>query len=89
MRRRRTRMFSCTAAQPSRAQHWPPRRIARVRLAIWTTRTSFGAAQFKRSALPNGPKVVRGRSLSPRGDWRRPSDANATLWLDELARNVP
>ncbi|MBK8463216.1 MAG: NAD(+) synthase [Nigerium sp.] len=49
----------------------------------------FGFAQFKRSALPNGPKVVRGGSLSPRGDWRMPSDASARVWLDELARNVP
>ncbi|WP_347348862.1 NAD(+) synthase [Nigerium sp.] len=49
----------------------------------------FGFAQFKRSALPNGPKVVRGGSLSPRGDWRMPSDANAKIWLDEIARNVP
>jgi NAD+ synthase (glutamine-hydrolysing) len=45
----------------------------------------FGFAQFKRSALPNGPKVVRGGSLSPRGDWRAPSDTSAKLWLDELA----
>lgn len=49
----------------------------------------FGFAQFKRSALPNGPKVVRGGSLSPRGDWRAPSDTSAALWLEELARNVP
>ena len=49
----------------------------------------FGFAQFKRSALPNGPKVVRGGSLSPRGDWRMPSDASARLWLDDLERNVP
>ena len=49
----------------------------------------YGFAQFKRSALPNGPKVVRGGSLSPRGDWRMPSDTSAKLWLDELARNVP
>ncbi|WP_300081303.1 NAD(+) synthase [Propioniciclava sp.] len=49
----------------------------------------FGFAQFKRSALPNGPKVVRGGSLSPRGDWRMPSDANADIWVDELRRNVP
>ncbi|MFZ2429109.1 MAG: NAD(+) synthase, partial [Propioniciclava sp.] len=49
----------------------------------------FGFAQFKRSALPNGPKVVRGGSLSPRGDWRMPSDTSARLWLDELERNVP
>ncbi len=49
----------------------------------------FFASQFKRSALPNGPKVVRGGSLSPRGDWRMPSDASARAWLAELARNVP
>ena len=49
----------------------------------------FGFAQFKRSAMPNGPKVVRGGSLSPRGDWRMPSDVSAQLWLDELKRNVP
>lgn len=49
----------------------------------------FEVSQFKRSALPNGPKVVSGGSLSPRGDWRAPSDGNATVWLDELNRNVP
>jgi NAD+ synthase (glutamine-hydrolysing) len=49
----------------------------------------FFANQFKRSALPNGPKVVRGGSLSPRGDWRMPSDASAAVWLDELRSRVP
>ncbi|HRW17960.1 MAG TPA: NAD(+) synthase [Dermatophilaceae bacterium] len=49
----------------------------------------FFANQFKRSALPNGPKVVAGGSLSPRGDWRMPSDASSRAWLDELHRNVP
>jgi NAD+ synthase (glutamine-hydrolysing) len=49
----------------------------------------FQTSQYKRSALPNGPKVVAGGSLSPRGDWRAPSDGNANVWLDELARNVP
>lgn len=49
----------------------------------------FGFSQFKRSALPNGPKVSAGGALSPRGDWRAPSDAVAELWLDELKRNVP
>ena len=49
-------------------------------------RRFFGFAQFKRSALPNGPKVVRGGSLSPRGDWRMPSDTPATLWLADLER---
>ncbi|HJS88490.1 MAG TPA: NAD(+) synthase [Steroidobacteraceae bacterium] len=49
----------------------------------------FAWSQFKRSALPNGPKVGSGGSLSPRGDWRAPSDASAAAWLDELRRNVP
>ena len=46
-------------------------------------------SQFKRSAMPNGPKISSGGSLSPRGDWRAPSDGNATAWLAELAENVP
>ena len=49
----------------------------------------FATSQFKRSALPNGPKVGSGGSLSPRGDWRAPSDASARAWLDELEANVP
>ena len=49
----------------------------------------FFTNQFKRSALPNGPKVVAGGSLSPRGDWRMPSDAAGAAWLDELDANVP
>ena len=49
----------------------------------------FQTSQFKRSAVPNGPKVVTGGSLSPRGDWRAPSDASARVWLDELEANVP
>ncbi|QBX36527.1 NAD(+) synthase [Brevundimonas sp. S30B] len=49
----------------------------------------FQTSQFKRSALPNGPKVVTGGSLSPRGDWRAPSDASAQVWLDELDANLP
>jgi len=46
----------------------------------------FATSQFKRSALPNGPKVGSGGSLSPRGDWRAPSDGNASAWLADLAR---
>lgn len=49
----------------------------------------FQTSQFKRSAVPNGPKVVTGGSLSPRGDWRAPSDATAKVWIDELETNVP
>ncbi len=52
-------------------------------------RRFFSISQFKRSALPNGPKVVAGGSLSPRGDWRAPSDGNAQAWLDDLSENVP
>ena len=52
-------------------------------------RRFFGFAQFKRSAMPNGPKVSHGGSLSPRGDWRAPSDGNAAVWLADIERNVP
>ncbi len=51
--------------------------------------TRFFANQFKRSALPNGPKLSSGGSLSPRGDWRMPSDASPAAWLAELDANVP
>ncbi|HQT79750.1 MAG TPA: NAD(+) synthase, partial [Rhodopila sp.] len=78
---------------------WPPnfhadRRVAydlptiRHWMQVFLTRF-FAFSQFKRSALPNGPKVSAGGSLSPRGDWRAPSDGNAAAWLAELERNVP
>jgi NAD+ synthase (glutamine-hydrolysing) len=49
----------------------------------------FGFSQFKRSAMPNGPKLASGGSLSPRGEWRAPSDGNARIWIEELDQNVP
>jgi NAD+ synthase (glutamine-hydrolysing) len=49
----------------------------------------FQTSQFKRSAMPNGPKVSHGGALSPRGDWRAPSDSRANAWLEELGRGVP
>jgi NAD+ synthase (glutamine-hydrolysing) len=49
----------------------------------------FGMSQFKRSALPNGPKVSSAGALSPRGDWRAPSDAVATVWREELRAGLP
>jgi NAD+ synthase (glutamine-hydrolysing) len=49
----------------------------------------FHTSQFKRSAIPNAPKVGSGGSLSPRGDWRAPSDGTATAWLAELRDRVP
>jgi len=57
-------------------------------LQIFTQRY-YSFSQFKRSALPNGPKVSAGGSLSPRGDWRAPSDMAATVWLAEIERVVP
>ncbi len=76
------------------AGDWPPafpeaERVAYDMPAIkhWLTvfcQRFFGFSQFKRSALPNGPKVVRGGALSPRGDWRMPSDTSAALWLHDL-----
>jgi NAD+ synthase (glutamine-hydrolysing) len=49
----------------------------------------FFASQYKRSAVPNSPKIVSGGALSPRGDWRMPSDASAATWLAELHDNSP
>ena len=48
----------------------------------------FFAQQFKRSCLPDGPKVGS-VALSPRGDWRMPSDASVNLWLAELDKINP
>lgn len=62
-------------------------RLGEVRkwLAVFLRRF-FQTSQFKRSALPNGPKVGSGGSLSPRGDWRAPSDGNASVWLADLKK---
>ncbi|CPR10611.1 NAD synthetase [Mycobacterium bohemicum DSM 44277] len=49
----------------------------------------YSFSQFKRSAMPNGPKVSHGGALSPRGDWRAPSDMSARIWLDEIEREIP
>ena len=49
----------------------------------------FKLSQFKRSVMPNGPKVGSGGSLSPRGDWRAPSDSEATVWLEDLHHHIP
>ena len=75
--------------------HFPPERRKEYDLATirhWMQvflQRFFAFSQFKRSAMPNGPKVSAGGSLSPRGDWRAPSDGNAAVWLAELERNVP
>ncbi len=78
---------------------WPPNVAATDRRAYgladirhWLAvflRRFFALSQFKRSAMPNGPKISSGGSLSPRGDWRAPSDGDAAVWLAELRANTP
>ncbi|MEZ0580334.1 NAD(+) synthase [Nocardioides sp. MH1] len=80
------------------AGEWPPNFPAERRadfdlptirrwLEVFVKR--FFSSQFKRSALPNGPKVSAGGTMSPRGDWRMPSDASPAAWLAEIDANVP
>ena len=57
---------------------------AEIRHWLKTFLTRFFSQQFKRSAMPDGPKVGS-VALSPRGDWRMPSDAEVTAWLAELS----
>ncbi len=65
------------------ARYYPP---AVLREVLHTfLRRFFTNSQFKRSCIANAPKVGTGGSLSPRGDWRAPSDADATVWLAALA----
>ena len=81
------------------AGRWPLGYPAEARTAydldtvkLWLERflvRFFQLSQFKRSAIPNGPKVSAGGALSPRGDWRAPSDGTAAAWLEELGRNGP
>ena len=86
------------AWRDAEAGDWPPgypeeRRAAydlptvRRWLEVFVRR--FFMSQFKRSALPNGPKVSAGGTMSPRGDWRMPSDATAAAWLAEIEAHIP
>ncbi len=79
------------------AGQWPPEfpeadkvayDLAEIRHWMEVFIRRFFANQFKRSAIPNGPKVSFGGTLSPRGDWRMPSDAGPDTWLAELG-NIP
>ena len=63
--------------------------LAEIRAWLLVFVQRFFDNQFKRSALPNGPKVLPGGSLSPRGDWRMPSDVAGTRWLAEIEAEVP
>ena len=76
------------AAATSPTSVAPPSTCPTIRQWLEVFVRRFFASQFKRSALPNGPKVSAGGTMSPRGDWRMPSDATAAAWLAEL-ENVP
>ncbi|MEM7269713.1 MAG: NAD(+) synthase [Pseudomonadota bacterium] len=85
------------AWKDAKAGAWPPHLAEKneydfatirkwLRAFLWRF---FQTSQFKRSAVPNGPKVASGGSLSPRGDWRAPSDSSAAVWVRELVGNTP
>src|SRR5258706_2696082 len=63
-------------------------RLSEIRKWLGVFLERFMSNQFKRSVAPNAPKVGSGGSLSPRGDWRAPSDASAVAWLTDL-KSVP
>lgn len=97
-RPRKIAFLAWHAWRDAAAGEWPPgfpddARVAydldevRTWLVVFVNR--FFANQFKRSALPNGPKVSPSGTMSPRGDWRMPSDAKGTAWLAEIERDVP
>jgi NAD+ synthase (glutamine-hydrolysing) len=87
------------AWKDAQAGHWPAGITPAARhaydlptIAKWLEEflyRFFTASQFKRSAIPNGPKVSAGGALSPRGDWRAPSDGTAAAWIAELKANLP
>jgi NAD+ synthase (glutamine-hydrolysing) len=79
---------SWPALLPAEKRHQYDLRAIKQWLEVFVYRF-FKISQFKRSATPNGPKVGSGGSLSPRGDWRAPSDSEAEAWLQELKDNVP
>ena len=89
--------LACAAWEDAERGSWPPnfpveskRAFSESEIRHWLAvfiRRFFGFSQFKRSAMPNGPKISAGGALSPRGDWRAPSDGNAEAWLAELAAN--
>jgi NAD+ synthase (glutamine-hydrolysing) len=61
-------------------------RLPAIRKWLGVFLERFFRNQFKRSVAPNAPKVGSGGSLSPRGDWRAPSDGSAAAWLADLAK---
>jgi NAD+ synthase (glutamine-hydrolysing) len=94
----KTLFLAWTAWRDASAGAWPPnippqdRRAftyAEIRHWLGVFLERFFLNQFKRSTIPNGPKLSSAGALSPRGDWRAPSDANPGPWLEELKHNTP
>lgn len=91
----KTAFLSWHAWRDARAGQWPSVIADKDRVAYdlpeikhWLAvflRRFFATSQFKRTAVPNGPKVSSGGSLSPRGDWRAPSDSSPDAWLAALS----
>jgi NAD+ synthase (glutamine-hydrolysing) len=86
-----------TAWKDRSAGRWPEEaHVARNEYGLAAIRKNLGifldrffrTSQFKRSCMPNGPKVGSGGSLSPRADWRAPSDSESVVWLRDL-ENIP
>ena len=84
-----------TAWHDASQRRWPDAPDVRATRTRWPRSRStcarscyrfFKTSQFKRSCVPNAPKVGSGGSLSPRGDWRAPSDSEATVWLEDVER---
>jgi NAD+ synthase (glutamine-hydrolysing) len=89
--------LALTAWQDREQGRWPEgAHVARSQYGLAEIKKNLGifldrffrTSQFKRSCVPNAPKVGSGGSLSPRGDWRAPSDAQSVVWLEEL-RSIP
>lgn len=90
----KTAFLSWHAWRDARAGRWPSviadkdrvaYDLAEIKHWLGVFLRRFFASQFKRSAVPNGPKVSSGGSLSPRGDWRAPSDSSPDAWLSALS----
>ena len=87
--------LSSHAWKDKEAGHWPEgEHVVRQQYDLATIKKNlriflfrfFKTSQFKRTCVPNAPKVGSGGSLSPRGDWRAPSDGEAVVWLADLDR---
>src|SRR5476651_2015571 len=89
--------LALTAWQDRERGRWPDGdHVARNQYELATIKKNlrifvdrfFRTSQFKRSCVPNAPKVGTGGSLSPRGDWRAPSDSESVVWMNDL-KNIP